>query len=415
MEYLTNPVFFITIIKKVENYISRSLTDEEENKIINLIKNTNLENINNMSKQKISHLLIETIIEDLNLKYHAETVNIHELMLNEINNKDDTLNNVTNQIAENYKSSENDIRINSIFGINNITQLTKIISEMNKQKEDKEYIAYLLLDSRYRFLENDGTEYFKWGCINNYIRSQGTINHNGVIKNIKAIELAKFVLPNNLTKKICKYNRLTTLIHEFESQSFIGHEDRRFHFMSQPELSNNKISIDPHYFHNGIFKFKDPITILDTLTISFGNPLEKIKFDKDRLDGKFIIEDIDNKNILYIQFNENHNIKSGEYIYIDTFDKKIQNTHLKNNCDYINLIKIINNNKGLQCYIKDSTSIYLFKSDYDYIDENDIEVHKNNFIDIDDTIKNKIDLNSKYNVFFGSKRIFLTLSLTYSL
>lgn len=416
MNCILSPHFCIFIIKKVEKYISRSLTETEETNVIKLIKNIKLQNTSNISQNKLSQLIIDTIIEDLNFKHCSENVDIHEIMLNEINNNGSNPNNLEKE----EKEEKSGININSLFGINNITQLTKIINEINNPEEsndsDKEYTAYLLLDSKYRFLENDGTEYYKWGSINNYISSQGTVNHTGKIKNIKSMELAKFILPDIKNSNIFKYDRLTILINEFESQSFIGHENRRFHFIAHPEvLKNNKIEIEPHYFHNGNFEFKNPITSLDTLTITFGNPLEKIKFDKDRLDGKFIIENVNNKDVLLIKFEENHTIKSGDYIYIDTFDKKIQNKYLKNNCDYINLINMINRSSGLQCFIKDCNSIYLFNSNYNYEDCDNTEIYKNNFICINSDIKDNLSLNNKYNVFFGSKRLFLTLSLTYSL
>ena len=431
MDYISTPAFIIPIIKKVEEYINRSLTDKEENDSIKLIKNTNFDNISNISKQKISRLLIDTIIEDINYKHCSENVNIHELLLSEINetenNLDSQYKNVAKKIGNDAENECNGLNIKSIFGIDDMFKLSKFITEIgniNKPKENKEHMAYLFLDSKYRFLEKDSTECYKWGCVNSFISSQGTVNHNNLIKNIKSIEMTKFILPNSLNKSIFKYDRITTLIHEFESQSFIGHENRRFHFISQPEIVNDKIEIDPHYFHGGVFEFKDPITILDTITISFGNPLEKIKFDKDRLFGVINIEknnvenNVENndKCKIVIIFDEPHNLDNGDYIYIDTFDQYIKNKDLKNNYDYINFVNVINNSTGLQCYVKDSCSIYVFNPDYKYIPNKtgwSIE-DDTNLIHINNCISDLMDLNCKYNIFFGSKRLFITLSITYS-
>ena len=379
--------FYIEIIKDVEKYINRTLNDNEEDDIIKFVKNKySLLKSHNIEKNKLKMIIIETILEDLKIKHCSENIDIHEILKKTISNDNLSESNNIN-INKNIKYNNNGININSIFGFNSIISLFNDYSKLvNVSEKKSEVHTYIILDSKYRFLDNDGSEYYKWGCINNYIRSKGTANHIGDIKDIKSIELSKFTLPDIKNINIFKYNRVSILIRELESQSFIGHEGRRFHFIAEPEYKNNKIEIEPHYFHNGVYEFDKPITNLDTITISLGNPLENIKFDKDRLDGKFIINN--ENDLILIKFNESHNINTGDYVYIKNFKQKnkIKNNNLNTVCE--NLINKINTKNGLQCYVSSDNTIYLFKSEYYYDINNSID-YSNYIIDNIDKFINR--------------------------
>jgi hypothetical protein len=409
MECSLTPDFIISIIKIVEQYIRRKLTDIEENNVINLIKNIPPGYLSGLPHDKLKVIIIDTVIEDLNLKFcEMENIDVHEILKQTISKK-----NISDNLVRKEENGQVIIsKIDSFFGIRDITELIKTINEpgvtVNK--------VYLLLDSRYRFLENDGTDYFKWGCISNYVRSQGTVNFIGDLKDIIGIHMSNFTFPSIKDEDVFKYNRVSILVSEFESQSFIGHEDRRFHFMAQPiELDTGHVEMDTRTLGRSEYHFNDSIVSLDTITISFGNPLERIKFDKDRLDGCFCI----NGNLLLIQFDENHNLKSGDYVYTEHY-KINKNSTLEKK--YINLINIINNTRGLQCYVNDSTSIYLYYQQYKHSDDDDVDpatfiLHnntiKNKLIFIDDPIDFDIVDTVRYNVFFGSKRLFLSLQVDF--
>lgn len=80
-------------------------------------------------------------------------------------------------------------------------------------------------------------------------------------------------------------NVYTVLIHEFEAQSVISKEGRRYHFAMRPilyyappppmEQRWEYISINKL---DGWFKFDKPITEVSTFTITVGNPLNLIDF-----------------------------------------------------------------------------------------------------------------------------------------
>jgi len=408
MECSFNNEFILSVIKIIEEYIRRKLTDSEETEVIKLIKNIPAGYISGLSHNKLKRIIIDTVIEDLNLKFcEKENIDIHEMLKNTINNKKMS----DSDVRKEEKGHVTISKVDSFFGIRDIDELVKSLNQpgttVNKMN--------LILDSRYRFLDNDGTEYFKWGCINNYIRSQGTVNFMGEVKDIIRIHLSNFIFPSIKNEDLFKYNRISVLINEFESQSFIAHEDRRFHFMAQPNpLDTGEIEMDVRTLGDE-YHFNESIISLDTLTISFANPLEKIKFDKDRLDGIFTTLG----NLLLIQFEENHNLDSGDYIYVSNYT--INNAILKKK--YNVLINMINNTKGLQCYVNDEKSIYLYYTEYkhskdddiypvSFITQNNTSNHKLIFID------NPFDFNksnTKYNIYFGSKRIFLMMQIEYLL
>jgi hypothetical protein len=78
-------------------------------------------------------------------------------------------------------------------------------------------------------------------------------------------------------------------------------------------VKNNSIILNPD---NKIYKFRKPITRLDELTFQFGSPLTPIIFPKDRL-RTLPINYLNNPGIL--EFNENHNLQTGDMILIENF------------------------------------------------------------------------------------------------
>jgi hypothetical protein len=95
--------------------------------------------------------------------------------------------------------------------------------------------------------------------------------------------------------------RVSILIEEFASQSFIAENGRRFHFLLRPEFSNviqNNIELSTEDYNDGIFNFNKAITKLDTCTISFGDPLNVLQFsepfDRFMVAFEFICYKVDN-------------------------------------------------------------------------------------------------------------------------
>lgn len=306
MEY--NPQFIISIIKNIENVIRRNLTDQEENLCINCIKSVPPNAYKHYPPNTIIKTITSTVIDELELssrQTHPQqnALDIHEILKQNMK--------ISHEPTVEKKTI--DVSIESMFGVRNISSL---VEKLNKSKMIKS--TYLLLDSRYRNIENDGTEYFKWCNINNACTSQGSVNYIGEMQDIISIKLMQFRLP--LAKNVNNiYKRVTVLIHELGSQACVAHEGRKFHFMCMPCRDNPspgwlELCADDHC--KGEYKFAKPITILDNITISFGSPLDIIKFDPDRGQGRIISYD----TITTIDFKTNHNLSTNDVIYITDFN-----------------------------------------------------------------------------------------------
>ena len=302
MDSINKPAFLISVVRNIENIIKRTLNDQEESLVIKCVKSLPTVFYKKYSHADVIKIITNTVISELHLE-NNNSVDIHEMMKSNL---------------DYYKKESGEIK------------------KSNTEKQIKS--AYLLLDSKYRVLENDGTEYFKWSHINNFYTTQGTVNSIGEIRDIISVKLMQYRLPmvdgvDNI------YKRVTLLIHEMESQSFIAHEGRRFHFMGVQCCDNPnprwlEICSDDHC--KGEYKFAKPITILNSITVSFGSPIEIIKFDPDRGTGNLASVG----NVTTVNFLVPHKLETNDKVYITDF------TTINKNGD-IEIINKINNSKGL--------------------------------------------------------------------
>lgn len=321
----------IELITNVEKCIYRPLTDLEETAVINYITANSHVNYGNIKSQQKKNKIIQdvthTIISDLKLALRQDPVDTHEML--KLNITD-----ITPEQQEEIRKDDADnveVNIDAILGIRTIPELIKNLKQPSKSIN----VAYLLLDSRYRNLGNDGTTYYQWEHFNGIHQGNGTVNSIGDITDIISIKLMPFRMPKTSSTST-PYNLVSVLIEELSSQSYIAHENRRFHFMgSVTDISPNVIEVDPDKFNKREYKFNNPITTLGTLTVSFGSPLESIILEPDRIPGSITSY----ASPTVITFNANHNLLTNDIIYIDNFTTK---NPTSNNT----LITSLNNNKG---------------------------------------------------------------------
>lgn len=174
--------------------------------------------------------------------------------------------------------------------------------------------ANIALDTRYHARVIDDNTRYKWNYSSSNSASEGTFNTIAVVRDILEMKILPFRIPYPADGNgYNAYRKTTMYIEEFGSQSFIGHENRRYHFAFTPVKNDNWIELTPH--NDGIYRFDRPFTQLDSITISFGSPLEIITFDKDRLDCTFTTG-----SPTVITFAENHNLETGDVIYFTDFN-----------------------------------------------------------------------------------------------
>jgi hypothetical protein len=315
--------FTNTIIKSIEKKIQRQITIDEENYIIEEIKNTPKDHFYNYSSNVIANNVIDNTTKYIYSNFYKNNnVNTHELLKNII----DPTNNF-----DKPENNDNDVNLRSIFGYTDIATIVKKVNEPISSINS----SHMYLDTRYRELDNDGTTFFSWGHINNLVRNQGTVNTIGNIRDIISMNIMSYRMPA-VASAITPYNRIAVTIDEFIPQSFVAHEQRRFHFICKIDSQvGNWLEIISDDFNKGVFKFNKPVTHLDSITIRFGSPLEPIIFDKDRLPGT-----ITYANPTVIDFSENHNLTTNDIVYIDTFDVN----NVPRNITVRSTIKSINGN-----------------------------------------------------------------------
>ena len=176
--------------------------------------------------------------------------------------------------------------------------------------------VHLLLDSRYRTLNNDGKEFFSWGHINNWSTAQGTVNSIGNIRDIISVSVHLFKIPN-VKSANTPYGLISLTIDEFSAQSTIAHENTNYHFLGtvlRDKVTPEYIPVVTKEYSKGEYKFNKPITTIETLTLRFGSPLQPVIFDKDRLSGS-----ITYGNPTLFTFSEPHNLLPLSIVYPENF------------------------------------------------------------------------------------------------
>ena len=181
---------------------------------------------------------------------------------------------------------DQDVNITSFLGLDTFD---RFVSEINPQAKRK--TAYMCLDSRYAYFNNECTK-LTWSFTNNLNVVNNSTNIVGPVRDIVSIRMQSIV--------VRKFNsipqRATILIEELAAQSFIMPSGRHFHFVGLLNDLQNPISlydrnaiiagtIVPDFtifdkyellagykFNEGYYRFNKPITTLDTITVSIGNP-----------------------------------------------------------------------------------------------------------------------------------------------
>jgi hypothetical protein len=201
--------------------------------------------------------------------------------------------------------------VEKLFGATDKFQLQQILNPQAQRRS-----AYISMDSKYRLTSNGGTDSIVWNFLNNSaINAQGAVNSIGVVQNLVAIKVNRIRIPY-LDSADNTHKKITMLIEEFRAQSYIGQENRRYHFQFSPEIDGNQINLIPWPggIETGKFNFRTPITQLNTLTVSFGAPLTSILFEKDRLQAAVT----HTANGLFT-VTEPHNLLTGDVVSFTDF------------------------------------------------------------------------------------------------
>jgi hypothetical protein len=313
---INNPKFLNNfLLPSLKKELSRKISEAELRFIVSHIKNLDPARFQGKSVNEVSNALTEVFAEKLSkascndVKY----VDTHELLKAQMG--------ISTEGGGYGGSSLGTINVD--VGANEVADAVNVAQIMGKSDPYDvqnminptalRHRTYIQFDSRHRSLDTDGTKELTWNHVNNVTRTQGSINTVGVIRDILGMRLSPFKIPyvanadNELT-------RLTMLIDEFSAQSVVAQEDRKYHFSLDTQVNGQWIMVSPEDQSDGYFWFNNPITQLDTLTISFGSPLQPVIFDLDRSTSH-----ITYSNPAIITTTDPHNLQSGNSIIISDF------------------------------------------------------------------------------------------------
>jgi hypothetical protein len=184
----------------------------------------------------------------------------------------------------------------------NIERFLSIASKLHinrKLNASSQYkYAYVLLDTDNKDPNLSTTNTFGWNVINFVALKTGTVSVIGKLRDIIGMRVypitATFNAPIPAAGKIWVNNvvnlnyNFTILINELQSQSYIGRENRKFHFVFFPFIMNFGYDAYHHPFvpqnpyieyitssrGNGWVWFKIPFTTISTMTVSVGDPFD---------------------------------------------------------------------------------------------------------------------------------------------
>lgn len=223
-----------------------------------------------------------------------------------------------NQAAQSFSTQTVDASITKAVSVNNflgMTDISRILATISPSTSIK--TEYINLDSRYRSLDNDGTLYFKWNAVYDNSDNQGGFNINQRVRDVVAIKCYPIKMPYVSTADN-DYGRITLLFQEFQSQSFVAHENTKYHYVFASDVQDRWIHLRTHNYNDGVYKFATPLTQLSSLTVSLASPLQPIIFDADR--QSMVVSDYTTNFKTYFTSVGTHNLETGDIVYISGFN-----------------------------------------------------------------------------------------------
>jgi hypothetical protein len=257
----------------------------------------------------------------------------------------------------------NNLNLVSFLGIDSFDRFIDVFNPKTKRK-----IAYMTLDSRYAQFNNACTK-LTWNFTNSLNIVNNSTNVVGVVRDITSIRMHSMVV----RKFSSPIQRATILIEELAAQSFIMPGGRRFHFVGLlnnltapikigarntssnylvPEFSVvDKFELLAGYkFNEGYYRFNIPITTLNDITISIGNPDTLVVIPKYEF-KKVTVLDLQTDHV-DLELNEPHHYLSpnnfaaityGTWysVFIDGFDSVTKSDNEFLNCHEFTLVEIL--------------------------------------------------------------------------
>lgn len=241
-------------------------------------------------------------------KYKAKQISLDD---QEIDNE--PIEDQQNEPIEEQTESLEKLNIKTMFGLN-MYNTRKLFNESALHT-----YRYVVLDTSRSSGYDFNTKKYRWNYNGTPLVEEGVASSTGPIKNIVGMRAFPIVMKNFSTFRDL-YNIYTLTIDELVSQSFIGHERQRYHFMFRTKnvpiagLSDSN-EFNPHDFNRGYFWFRTPIQSISSFTISMANPVQIVDIPAGIQSA--IISTY--ANPLELVFNYPHGLLDGGIVIVSNF------------------------------------------------------------------------------------------------
>lgn len=202
----------------------------------------------------------------------------------------------------NKKKNKKELIVKRFFDLQSKIHLQRKLNPSSLYK-----YAYVLLDTGNIASELSNRTTFGWNVVNFVTLQTGTVSIIGKLRDIVGMRLypvtATFEVPIPAPGKQwissvvnLDYN-YTILIKEFQAQSYVAHDNSKFHFVMYPKImsygyiatgypyvySNPSVAYTESIIEyttigkgNGWFWFKTPMTLASTMSLQIGDPFDLV-------------------------------------------------------------------------------------------------------------------------------------------
>jgi len=307
---IKNPIMFQRVKLAIQSIKHRRLTFGETAALRQFIDGLAAHKLQHYSDIEIEQRIVNEFIKATSdLNNEDGEIDMHAILSKQIglNGENDVVNASLNKMPTTSVIA-NAVDLSSVLGNNDKYGIQSIINPHALLTKTR-----ILLDSRNRSLDTDGTSLIKWSFSNTIGVQQGTFNSTSPIRDIVSIKVLPFKIPYTATAEN-PTNNISMYFNEFSNQCVIAPENGRYHHWFSYVQEGDWLSLNAYDYNKGIYNFDKPITTLDTLSVSFGAPLASVVFDIDRLNAT-----ITTGNPTTLTFAQNHNIQTGNTIYFTNF------------------------------------------------------------------------------------------------
>jgi hypothetical protein len=330
-KYFNNKQFVNLLLNTIAAKLKRPISKNEGSYIINHLQNVN-PTLFNMSKEKVFEVLVNDIVTKIITQPVApDKIDIHETLKGQIGLPSDDTSSGSNSLGSQITAQfGNSVSIGSILGTTSLNDIKSLFGNNSQSK-----LANILMDTRWRTLDTDGTTLIRWAFQGNASTAQGTTNSLFDIQNITSMRVKEIRMPY-VASADNQYKRISMYIQDFASQSIVAQENTNYHFMFHTQVDGRWINLTLPRDVDGIFRFRNPISSINNLNISFGSPLESIALDFDRMN--LLVTSYG--SVTTLTSTSPHNLQSGDLVYLSNFTTA-------NPIYYVNIISQVNAKNGI--------------------------------------------------------------------